>query len=188
MYKQPQKQLILNLFSSSAGILELITQPIQSFVQTISISCTGCLNVPVPVPHVVEAQLVSDLSRVHGLGQVLLVGKDQHHGVPQLILRQHPVQLVPGLGYPLPVIAVHHEYQSISVLKVMSPERSDLVLTAHIPDGEADVLVLDRLHIEPDGGDGRHNLPASTCRGSLSYQQHPNQPLGSSCPSYQTVA
>ena len=75
------------------------------------------LNVPVPVPHVVEAQLVSDLSRVHGLGQVLLVGKDQHHGVSQLVLRQHPVQLVPGLGYPLPVIAVHHEYQSISILK-----------------------------------------------------------------------
>ena len=44
-------------------------------------------------------------------------------------------------------------------LKVMSPERSDLVLTAHIPDGEADVLVLNGLHIEPNGGDGRHNLP-----------------------------
>ena len=75
------------------------------------------LNVPVPVPHVVEAQLVSDLRWVHGLGQVLLVGKDQHHSIPQLVLRQHPVQLVPGLSYPLPVIAVHHEYQSISVLK-----------------------------------------------------------------------
>ena len=28
------------------------------------------LNVPVPVPHVVKAQLVCDLSRVHGLQQI----------------------------------------------------------------------------------------------------------------------
>ena len=46
------------------------------------------LNVPVPVPHVVEAQLVSDLSWVHGLGQVLLVGKHQQHRVSQLVLSQ----------------------------------------------------------------------------------------------------
>ena len=40
----------------------------------------------------------------------------------------------------------------------MSPQRSDLVLTAHVPHSEADVLVLDSLHIEADGGDGGHNL------------------------------
>ena len=40
----------------------------------------------------------------------------------------------------------------------MSPQRSDLVLTADVPHSEADVLVLDSLHIEADGGDGGHNL------------------------------
>ena len=40
----------------------------------------------------------------------------------------------------------------------MSPERSDLVLATHVPDCEADVLVLNRLHVEPDGGDGGHDL------------------------------
>ena len=40
----------------------------------------------------------------------------------------------------------------------MSPEGPDLVLTTHIPHGEADVLVLDSLHVEADGGDGGHNL------------------------------
>ena len=105
------------------------------------------LNVPVPVPHVVKAQLVCDLSRVHGLQQikynlqysllyhivqcnitiydvrssadlrqVLLVGEHQHHGLPQLVLGQHAVELVPRLRYPLPVIAVHHEYQPVCVL------------------------------------------------------------------------
>ena len=40
----------------------------------------------------------------------------------------------------------------------MSPQRSDLVLAAHVPDGEADVLVLHGLHVEPDGGDGGDDL------------------------------
>ena len=48
------------------------------------------LNVPVPVPHVVQPQLVRDLGGVHGVGQVLLVGEHQHHRVPQLVLSQHP--------------------------------------------------------------------------------------------------
>jgi hypothetical protein len=34
----------------------------------------------------VEAQLVRDLRRRHGVGQVLLVGEHQEHGVAQLVL------------------------------------------------------------------------------------------------------
>ena len=34
-------------------------------------------------------------------------------------------------------------------LEVVSPEWSDLVLTANVPHGEADVFVLDRLNVEP---------------------------------------
>ena len=40
----------------------------------------------------------------------------------------------------------------------MSPQGPDLVLTADVPHGEADVLVLDCLHIEADGGDSGYNL------------------------------
>ena len=40
----------------------------------------------------------------------------------------------------------------------MSPEGPDLVLATDIPHGEADVLVLDGLHVEANGGDGGHNL------------------------------
>ena len=35
----------------------------------------------------------------------------------------------------------------------MAPERSDLVLTADVPNRERDVLVLDRLDVEADCGD-----------------------------------
>ena len=35
---------------------------------------------------------------------------------------------------------------------------ADLVLSPHVPDGEADVFVLHRLHVEADGGDGGDHL------------------------------
>ena len=48
----------------------------------------------------------------------------------------------------LPVVAVHDEDESLGVLEVVSPERSDLVLTAHVPHCEADVFVFYCLHVE----------------------------------------
>jgi hypothetical protein len=38
--------------------------------------------------------------------------------------------------------------------EVMSPQRPDLVLSAHIPDVELDVFVGNGLDVEADGGDG----------------------------------
>ena len=36
----------------------------------------------------------------------------------------------------------------MTYLKIMTPERSNFILTANIPNSEADVLVLDCLHIK----------------------------------------
>jgi len=46
----------------------------------------------------------------------------------------------------------------LSVLIVVSPEGTDLVLPSDIPYSEADALVLDRLNIESDGGDSGDHL------------------------------
>ena len=40
----------------------------------------------------------------------------------------------------------------------MLPERPELVLTSHVPDGELDVLVLEGLNVEPDRRDGLDEL------------------------------
>ena len=52
----------------------------------------------------------------------------------------------------------------LCVLKVMSPQRSDLVLTANVPHREVDVLVLHGLNIEPCTPDMEH---CDTCSGQL---------------------
>ncbi len=60
----------------------------------------------------------------------------------------HFLQLVLRLRDPLPVVGVDDEDESLRVLEVVPPQRADLVLAAHVPHREADVLVLDRLHVE----------------------------------------
>ena len=52
------------------------------------------LDVPLSVTQGRQAQLISHLGGVHGLGQILLVGEDQEDGVPELVFVQHPVQFV----------------------------------------------------------------------------------------------
>lgn len=81
-----------------------------------------------------QAQLVRNLGGVHGIGQVLsenadgqrglgalgnrkqgrirtylFVGKDQEDGVPQLVLGQHPHQLLARFIHSFPIVAVHHK-------------------------------------------------------------------------------
>jgi hypothetical protein len=106
----------------------------------------------------VEAELVGDLSGVHGIGQILLVGEHEKEGVPELILGKHtldccqprrrlPLTLLPGFGDTLPVVGVNDEDNTLSVLEVcgqrrlpslptVSPEGTDLVLSSNIPYGE----------------------------------------------------
>lgn len=105
-----------------------------------------------------EAELIGDLSNAHGLGQILLVGEHEEDGVAELVLAEHLVELVVGLCDTLAVVRVDHKDEALGVLEVVAPERADLVLAAHIPHGEVDVLVLDCLDVEADGGDGGHDL------------------------------
>ena len=58
------------------------------------------------------------------------------------------MQLVSRRAHAVPVIAIHDKDDTIGVVVVMSPERANLVLPAHIPYCEADVFVLDGLNVE----------------------------------------
>lgn len=81
-------------------------------------------------------------------GQILLVGEDEQNGIPELILVEHALELLAGLDNTVAIVAVNDEDDTLGVLEVMSPERTDLVLTTDIPHGELNVLVLDSLDVE----------------------------------------
>jgi len=87
-------------------------------------------------------------SRAVTYRQVLLVGEDKEKGIAEFVLVQHALQFLPGLHDTVTVVAVDDEDDTLCVLEVVPPERTDLVLTTDIPHGELDVLVLNRLHVE----------------------------------------
>lgn len=43
-----------------------------------------------------ETKLVGDFSRIHGIGEILLVGKHQQERVAKLVLIQHALELITG--------------------------------------------------------------------------------------------
>jgi hypothetical protein len=81
-------------------------------------------------------------------GQILLVREHEEHGIPELVLVQHALQLLAGLDNTVAIVGVDDEDDTLGVLEVMPPQRTDLVLAADIPHGELDVLVLNRLDVE----------------------------------------
>lgn len=108
-----------------------------------------------------QAQLIRDLSSIHGIGQILLIGKDQEKGIPQLVLVEHTLQLLAGLDDTVTIVAVDDEDDALRVLEVVSPERADLVLAADVPDRELDVLVFDCFDVETC----RHSISVCRARG-----------------------
>lgn len=80
--------------------------------------------------------------------QILLVGENKEESIAEFIFVQHALQLFPGLDDTVTIVAVDHEDNTLGVLEVVSPERTDLVLTTDIPHGKLNVLVLDGLDVE----------------------------------------
>lgn len=77
-----------------------------------------------------ETELVSDLSSVHGVGQILLVGEDEEEGVPKFVLVQHALQLLTCLGYTLPIVGVDDENDTLGVLEVCMMQFRAVLLRA----------------------------------------------------------
>ena len=150
-----------------ASLAQRVAEPLETLVETVTGRGAGRLNVlrvyeldfnstlrfshktyPGALSQAVQAKLVGDLSGVHGVGQILLVGEDQEKGVPEFVLVEHALQLLTGLDNTVTIVAVDDEDDTLGVLEVMSPEGSDLVLPTDVPHSELNVLVLDGLDVE----------------------------------------
>ena len=98
-----------------------------------------------------ESKLVGHFSRTHGVGQILLVGKNQKHSVTELVLVEHSVQLVTSGVDAVSVIRVDDKDEALRVLVVVAPQRTDLVLATNVPNCKGNVLVLDSFDVESNG-------------------------------------
>lgn len=95
-----------------------------------------------------QAQLIRNLSGIHSIRQILLVGEDEEESIPEFIFIEHALQLLAGLNDTVAIVAVDDKDDALRVLEVVAPQRPDLVLTADVPDGELDVLVFDCFDVE----------------------------------------
>ena len=95
-----------------------------------------------------ELSTLLAMSRPLTSRQVLLVRKDEQKALLHLSVAQYPVQLLLCLVYPLSVLTVHDEHETLRAGVVMSPERPDLVLPSDVPYIEPYVLIRDGLDVE----------------------------------------
>ena len=82
--------------------------------------------------------------------QVLLVGVHEEEGVLEGFLLDEPVQLLGRLGQARAIGGVDDENERLRRGEIVPPERAQLLLPTHVPDGELDVFVLQGLDIEAD--------------------------------------
>ena len=68
------------------------------------------------------------------------------------------MELFSGIINSVSIVGVNDEDKTLGVLIVVSPEESNLVLTAYIPHCETDVLVVNSLDIEANGWNGGDDL------------------------------
>jgi hypothetical protein len=80
--------------------------------------------------------------------KILFVGENQEESIPKLVLVQHALQFLTCLDNTVTIVAIDDEDDALGILEIMPPERSDLVLSTHIPHGELNVFVLNGLDIE----------------------------------------
>ena len=81
------------------------------------------LDEPRPLPEAMETQLVRDFSSVHSVGKILLVGEDKQESVAELVLVEHPLELLAGLRDTFPIVGVDDEDDTLGVLEVWSVEK-----------------------------------------------------------------
>jgi hypothetical protein len=92
--------------------------------------------------------ILVSVTRRNTYRQILLVGEDKEQSITELVLVEHALKLLTGLDDTITIVGVDDKDDTLGVLEVMSPQRTDLVLSSDIPHGELNVLVLDRLDVE----------------------------------------
>jgi hypothetical protein len=78
-----------------------------------------------------QAELIRDLGRSHGVGKVLLVGIHEHRCVAKIVVLEHFVELVACSFDPVPVVGIYNVDQAVGVEIVVAPKLSDFVLPSH---------------------------------------------------------
>ena len=135
-----------------------VRKPVKTLIQTIATRSTASLNIPLTTSQLLKSKLLSQIRSRHSMRKILLVSEHQQISILQFLLLKHLVQLVTSIINTSLIVRINHEDQTLSVLVIMSPQVTNLVLTTNIPHSERNVLVLHSLHIETNSRNRSHHL------------------------------
>lgn len=65
-----------------------------------------------------ETELIGDLSSIHSVGKILLVGEDEEESIAELIFVEHPLQLLTSFRNTFPIIGIDDENDTLSILEI----------------------------------------------------------------------
>ena len=74
----------------------------------------------------VKSKLVCDFCCVHGVRKILFVSENKEDSIAELVFIEHAVQFIAGFTDTIAIITIHDKDQTLSVLEVMSPKRTNL--------------------------------------------------------------
>lgn len=80
-----------------------------------------------------QTQLIGHFSSTHGIREILFVGKYEKHSVTELVFVEHSVQFITSSVDTISIIGIHDKDESLSILVVVAPQRTNLILTPYIP-------------------------------------------------------
>jgi len=127
---------------------------------------TPHLNVPRPLAKALRPSCLC-IRGINALGRSCLWAKPRKERSTELILVEQHLKLSRARRDTLPIVRVNDENDTLSVWKstknkkserdkrsersadLHAPERADLVLPTHIPEGERDILYSTSLNVEP---------------------------------------
>jgi len=132
--------------------LVIRSEPRESLIESVSRGGAGWLDVPVSVSDPRQTQFLLDLVGLHRVRQILLIGEYEYDAVPHLAIVDDSVEFLARLVDSVSIGAIHYEDQPLSPRVIMPPQRTDLVLAAHVPHVEFYVLIGDCFYVESDGG------------------------------------
>lgn len=89
---------------------------------------------------------------MHGVWQILLVGKNEKERVLHLTVVDDAVQLLSGLINSGLVCRVNNKDKTLSAGEVMAPKRSNLLLPTDVPNVEPNVFVCKSFDIKANCG------------------------------------
>ena len=135
----------------------LVAQPRDALVHAFARNGVTARDMPRVLTDAIQLKYLHALDRAQRVRQVHLVREEEHGAgiAPDACMLQERLEFVLRHAHAQGIRAVDNKYDGLNFFVVLLPEAAVAALARHIEDGEVDVVLRERLHLEAYS---RHDL------------------------------